>query len=47
MSHPADSSQRFLFDGVDVRGESVQISGALNDMLVNQAYSATLKRQDE
>ena len=44
MSHPADSSQRFLFDGVDVRGESVQISGALTDMLANQAYSATLKR---
>ena len=44
MSHPADSSQRFLFDGVEVRGESVQISGALTDMLANQAYSATLKR---
>ena len=44
MSHPADSSQRFLFEGVDVRGESVQISGALTDMLANQAYSATLKR---
>ena len=44
MSHPADSSQRFLFDGVNVRGESVQISGALTDMLANQAYSATLKR---
>ena len=44
MSHLADSSQRFLFDGVDARGESVQISSALNDMLANQAYSATLKR---
>ena len=44
MSHPIDSSQRFLFDGVDVRGESVQISSALTDMLANQAYSATLKR---
>ena len=44
MSHPADSSQRFLFDGVDARGEPVQISGALTDMLANQAYSATLKR---
>ena len=44
MSHPVDSCQRFLFDGVDVRGESVQISGALTDMLANQAYSATLKR---
>jgi len=27
-----------------VRGESVQISAALTDMLANQAYSATLKR---
>ena len=44
MSHPVDSCQRFLFDGVDVRGESVQISSALTDMLANQAYSATLKR---
>ena len=44
MSHPADSSRRFLFDGVDVRGESVQISGALTDMLANQTYSSTLKR---
>ncbi|MBL6812823.1 MAG: Hsp33 family molecular chaperone HslO [Luminiphilus sp.] len=44
MSHPVDSSQRFLFDGVDVRGESVRISGALTDLLANQAYSATLKR---
>ena len=43
MSHPVDSSQRFLFDGMDVRGESVQISGALTDLLANQAYSATLK----
>ena len=44
MSHPANSSQRFLFDGVDARGESVQISSALTDMLANQTYSATLKR---
>ena len=44
MSHPVDSSQRFLFDGIDVRGESVRISGALTDLLANQAYSATLKR---
>ena len=44
MSNPVDSSQRFLFDGVDVRGESVRISGALTDLLANQAYSATLKR---
>ena len=44
MSHPSDSSQRFLFDGVDVRGESVQMSGALTEMLANQTYSATLKR---
>ena len=29
---------------MDVRGESVQISGALTDMLANQAYSVTLKR---
>ena len=44
MSNPVDSSQRFLFDGVDVRGESVRITGALTDLLANQAYSATLKR---
>ena len=43
MSHLTDSSQRFLFDGVDVRGESVRIASALTDMLGNQAYSPTLK----
>ena len=43
MSHPVDSSQRFLFDGIDVRGESVQIASALTDMLANQAYSRTLR----
>ena len=44
MSHLTDSSQRFLFDGVDVRGESVRIASALKDMLGNQAYSPTLQR---
>jgi len=43
MNAHADSSQRFLFDGADVRGESVRIDGALADMLANQAYSPTLK----
>ena len=43
MSPLTDSSQRFLFDGADVRGESVHIAGALGDMLANQTYSHALK----
>ena len=43
MNAHADSSQRFLFDGADVRGESVRIGDALAEMLANQAYSPTLK----
>jgi molecular chaperone Hsp33 len=43
MSPLTDSSQRFLFDEADVRGESVHITGALGDMLANQTYSHALK----
>ena len=43
MSPLTDSSQRFLFDEADVRGEAVHITGALGDMLANQTYSHALK----
>jgi molecular chaperone Hsp33 len=43
MNSPTDSSQRFLFDGADVRGESVHIGTALDQMLANQTYSAALR----
>ena len=43
MISPTESSQRFLFDGADVRGESVRIGIALDQMLANQTYSAALR----
>ena len=43
MDSHTDSSQRFLFDEADVRGESVRIGAALEQMLANQAYSPTLR----
>ena len=43
MDSHTDSSQRFLFDEADVRGESVRISAALDQMLANQSYSPTLR----
>ena len=43
MDSHTDSSQRFLFDEADVRGESVRIGTALDQMLANQSYSATLR----
>ncbi len=43
MDSHTDSSQRFLFDEADVRGESVRISAALDQMLANQSYSPALR----
>ena len=43
MNAHADSSQRFLFDGADVRGESVRIGDALADMLANKPTAQTVK----
>ena len=43
MDSHTDSSQRFLFDEADVRGESVRIGAALDQMLANQSYSPTLR----
>ena len=38
-----DSSQRFLFDEADARGECVRIRHSLSDMLANQVYSPSLR----
>ena len=38
-----DSSQRFLFDEADARGECVRIRRSLSDMLANQVYSPSLR----
>ena len=39
-----DTSLRFLFDGIDVRGETVKLSSALVEMLGQQPYSKTVTR---
>ena len=38
-----DSSQRFLFDEADARGECVRIRRSLSDMLAKQVYSTSLR----
>ena len=43
MNADEDSSQRFLFDQADARGEFVRINRSLGDMLANQVYSASLR----
>ena len=43
MDSHTDSCQRFLFEEADVRGESVRIGTALDQMLANQPYSTTLR----
>ena len=43
MDSHTDSCQRFLFEEADVRGESVRIGTALDQMLANQPYSPTLR----
>ena len=43
MDSDTDSSQRFLFDEADVRGESVRIGAALDQMLANRPYSPALR----
>jgi molecular chaperone Hsp33 len=43
MSRPDNSSRRFLFDEADVRGESVQLGGALAEMLSHQPYSQSVR----
>ena len=43
MDSHTDSSQRFLFDEADVRGESVRIGAALDQMLANRPYSPALR----
>ena len=43
MDSHTDTSQRFLFEEADVRGESVQIGMALDQMLANQSYSTALR----
>ena len=43
MDSHTDTSQRFLFEDADVRGESVQIGVALDQMLANQSYSTALR----
>ena len=44
MEMLTDTSLRFLFDGIDVRGESVKLGPALVDMLGQQPYSKTVNR---
>ena len=43
MDSHTDTSQRFLFEEADVRGESVRIGMALDQMLANQSYSTALR----
>ncbi len=43
MDSHTDNSQRFLFDEADVRGESVRIGDALDQMLANRPYSPALR----
>ena len=43
MDSHIDTSQRFLFEEADVRGESVRIGMALDQMLANQPYSTALR----
>ncbi len=43
MDSHTDTSQRFLFEEADVRGESVRIGIALDQMLANQSYSTALR----
>ena len=43
MDSHTDTSQRFLFEEADVRGESVRIGMALDQMLANQSYSIALR----
>ena len=44
MKMLTDTSLRFLFDGIDVRGESVKLGSALVEMLGQQPYSKTVTR---
>ncbi|MDA9220156.1 Hsp33 family molecular chaperone HslO, partial [Luminiphilus sp.] len=44
MKMLTDTSLRFLFDGIDVRGETVKLGSALVDMLGQQPYSKTVTR---
>ena len=44
MKMLTDTSLRFLFDGIDVRGETVKLGPALVDMLGQQPYSNTVTR---
>ena len=38
-----DSSQRFLFENADVRGESVSLGPALDELLATQSYSDSIR----
>ena len=43
MDSHTDTSQRFLFEEADVRGEFVRVGMALDQMLANQSYSTALR----